>query len=307
MNLKEIQNAVKYTSLPEIDFKYQKIVSFSQFATYTKCPHQWYMVNIKKIVPEEPNIHFVFGTALHNVLEHYFKIMYEESGTKADKENLEMIFEQKFSEEYQKHYDKYKVHFSSASEMGEFYTDGIEILKWLKKNRNKYFTLKKTYLIGIELPLSIEVKKNVILKSLLDVVLYDETLNKIKIIDFKSSTKGWGDREKKDESKYPQLILYKEYFSKQYNINADLIDIEYVILKRKIWENSDYPQKRIQIFSPTSGKNSRNKLIKNFQEFLNNCFDENGKIIEKEYEMKPSTNSCKWCPLTKEHCKHSLK
>ena len=78
MTLKELQKAIKYTPAPEVNFAYQRIVSFSQFATYTKCPHSWYMQKVKKVIPEESNIHFVFGTAMHNVLEHYFKIMYEQ-------------------------------------------------------------------------------------------------------------------------------------------------------------------------------------------------------------------------------------
>lgn len=308
MNLKEIQKAIKYTPLLEVNFAYQRVVSFSQFALYTKCPHSWYMQKIKKVIPDIPNLHFVFGTAIHTTLEHYFKIMYEKSGAAADREDIITLFESTFAEEYKKTYEKYGSHFSSPEQMNEFYEDGVNILNWLKKHRNDYFTLKKTHLLGIELPLTYEVKKNVILNSKLDIVLYDEVLNRIQILDFKTSTSGWRDKDKKDESKYPQLVLYKDYFAKQYNIDPELIDIEYIILKRKIWEQSEYPQKRIQLFSPSSGKNSRNKLTKSFQIFLDDCFDENGKIIEKEYKTNPSKEICKYCPLLNtEHCNQGIK
>lgn len=307
INLKEIQRAIKFTQVPEVDFKYQRVVSFSQYSTWKKCPYQWHQCKIKKVIPEQPNIHFVFGTAIHSTLEHYFKVMYEQSGTAADKENLEDLFETKFSEEYERYYTQHGSHFSTVEEMKEFFEDGIKTIKWLRKNRNKYFSIKKTHLLGTELPLSIEVKNNVILRSYLDLVLYDEVLNKVKIIDFKTSTQGWKDKEKKDESKYPQLILYKKYFAQQYGINPEIIEIEYIILKRKIWEESEFPQKRIQSFSPSSGKNTQNKLTKSFEAFLNDCFDENGKVIAKEYTKNPSEFNCKYCPLLgTEFCKEGI-
>jgi RecB family exonuclease len=41
----------------------------------------------------------------------------------------------------------------------------------------------------------------------LDVVLYHEPSNTFKIIDIKTSTKGWNKYTKKDESKQFQLVL----------------------------------------------------------------------------------------------------
>ena len=55
--------------------------------------------------------------------------------------------------------------------------------------------------------------------------------------------------------------------------------IEYLILKRKLYENIQYPQKRLQVFSPASGKPSINKVMSRLDEFMAECYDENGKII----------------------------
>ncbi len=41
----------------------------------------------------------------------------------------------------------------------------------------------------------------------------------------KTSTRGWGDKEKKDETKQFQLVLYKKYYSQQFNIPEDNIDV----------------------------------------------------------------------------------
>jgi hypothetical protein len=64
--------------------------------------------------------------------------------------------------------------------------------------------------------------------------MYHEPTNTFKIIDIKTSTKGWNKWNKKDESKQFQLILYKNFFSKQFGIPKENIDINFIILKRKI-------------------------------------------------------------------------
>ena len=73
----------------------------------------------------------------------------------------------------------------------------------------------------------------------LDVVTYHEATETFKIIDIKTSTKGWSDYAKKDEDKQYQLLLYKQFFSEQYGIPLDKIEIEFFILKRKVLDIDD--------------------------------------------------------------------
>ena len=59
--------------------------------------------------------------------------------------------------------------------------------------------------------------------------------NKFTIIDLKTSTRGWTSKNKKDEEKQFQLLLYKKFFAEQYNIPIENIDIEFmIIVKRKL-------------------------------------------------------------------------
>ena len=151
-------------------------------------------------------------------------------------------------------------------------------------------------LLGIEIPLLLNVANNVFLKGFIDFVLYDEELDKIYIYDIKTSTRGWGDREKKDDSKLAQILLYKEYFSKQFGTDVEKIEVEYFIVKRKIWEQSEYPIPRTQSFKPASGKNKRKQAVDNFQAFIKDCFDEVGKPQMKSYLKNVGESSCKYCP-----------
>jgi hypothetical protein len=64
----------------------------------------------------------------------------------------------------------------------------------------------------------------------------------MKIIDIKSSTMGWNKYMKADKNKTNQLLLYKHFMAKQLEISEDKIDVEYLILKRRLYENMIYPQ-----------------------------------------------------------------
>ena len=82
----------------------------------------------------------------------------------------------------------------------------------------------------------------------LDIVILDEIHNTLKIYDIKTSTRGWNKWMKADKNKTQQLLLYKQFQSKQYGVPIENIEVEYFIVKRKLWENLDFPQKRVQKF-----------------------------------------------------------
>ena len=75
--LTDIEKLIKETKLPEINHSYQNSVSYSQYSIYRKCPHHWYLQYIKNLAPYQASIHTVFGTAMHEALQHYFQIMYQ--------------------------------------------------------------------------------------------------------------------------------------------------------------------------------------------------------------------------------------
>jgi len=271
-------------------------ISYSQWATYEQCPRKWKLNYIDKLDSYTDSIETTFGTAFHETIQEYITVMYNESGASADRMDLIGLFQSKFSEVYAKEYKAAGAHFTNAEEMGNFFEDATAILNFIKKNRNKLFTIRKMRLLGIEIPLLLSVANNVFLKGFIDFVLYDEELDKVYIYDIKTSTRGWSDREKKDDSKIAQILLYKEYFSKQFGFDVEKIEVEYFIVKRKIWEQSEYPTPRTQSFKPASGKNKRKQAVENFHSFIKDCFDGVGKPQLKSYLKNVSESSCKWCP-----------
>jgi hypothetical protein len=247
---------------------------------------------------------------LHEALQHYMDVMFERSGAAADRENIIEIFENSFRENYIKELkSNNNKHFTTPVEMREFYEDGVSIIEFFKKRRSKYFTKRDKYLVGCEVPIIIQPDKklnNVMYMGYLDLVLYDEWEDKFYIYDIKTSTKGWGDWAKKDEIKHFQLVLYKKFFSEQYGIPLDKIEVEFFIVKRKVPEFSDFAISRIQTFKPASGKVKLNKATKFMNSFISEAFNKSGHK-DSVHLPKPG-NSCRFCPYAdnKELCEFGI-
>lgn len=295
--VKQIQ---KHT-LKEINYGYEKSISYSQVSMFLSCPHKWALQYRDGYYTSESSIHMTFGTALHEALQHYITTIYNESGAAADRINIEEYFEERFRETYLKDYkSNKKVHFSDPVEMKEFYEDGLAILNFIKKKRGGYFGKRGWYLVGCEVPLLLNPHpdfKTILYKGYLDVVLYNETTNTFKILDIKTSKSGWDDKTKKDETKQLQLVLYKKFYSQQFGIPEDNIDIEFFIVKRKIWEESPFPISRIQEYTPASGKVKINKATNTINSFIEEVFNRNGSHKDQIFEPKPSEWGCKYCPF----------
>ena len=301
--VKEIRN----NPPQEINFAFQKNVSFSQMSIFRSCAYRWKLQYKDKIKKFNSSIHTVFGTAIHESIQHYLDYAYNKSFAAADRKiDLNEDFQEKFINEYQKQYRaNNNQHFSSAEEMREFYEDGIAILSWFKKKRSRYFSKKRWFLVGCEIPVIVAPNKmlnNILYTGYLDIVLYNEDSDTFKIIDIKTSTKGWNKFDKKNEDKHFQLILYKKFFSEQYGIPLDKIDIEFFIVKRKVlsWDDdkimSPHQAYRVQTFSPPSGKVKLNRAKTAVMDFINSCFNSSGNIKEIDYPKSPSKWNCTFCP-----------
>ena len=278
-------------------------ISYSQLSMFSECPQRWKLNYIDKLRVFETNIHLIFGTAMHEVIQTWLEVMYNDSIKNADKLNLEQRLHDKLIEGFKKAKEEEGKEPCTLEQLREFFQDGVEILDFVKKRRADYFSKRGYKLIGCEVPIDVDLKKNVKMVGYLDLVILDEFHNTLKIYDIKTSTQGWNKWMKKDENKTQQLLLYKQFYSKQYNHPIDKIEVEYFIVKRKLWENAQFPQKRVQKFSPASGTVSMNKVAKRLDTFLDLAFDDNGEQITDNIIATPSKKACKWCEFRKtEHC-----
>ena len=89
--------------------------------------------------------------------------------------------------------------------------------------------------------------------------------------------------------------MYKKYFAQQFNIPIDDVEIEFFIVKRKVWEQSDFPTSRIQEFKPASGKVKLSKAYNAINKFINEAFNDNGTHNTVKHPPNPSAFNCRFC------------
>jgi len=296
---------IKEFCKPNIDYTYQKSISYSQTLSYNTCPHQWALKYVKGLQEYKPSIHTVFGTALHEVMQEWLTELYEGTVKKSNEMDLGLLLQEKLFSIYAQEKEKYGKHFSTSQELSEFHNDGIEILEYVRKKRSVYFGTKYYKLVGVEIPLLHQIAENVFFKGYIDIVLYDEQDDKYIILDIKTSTSGWNDYAKKDDKKLAQLLLYKEFLARQFDIDVDKVDVKYFIVKRKVPANPEFPAmgRRVQEFIPPSGKIKRGQATTALAKFINDAFDKHGQYIDKEYEKTPSRSNCMFCEFKNtEYC-----
>ena len=249
------------------------------------------------------NIHTIFGSAMHTTIQTYLTEMYGTSIKSADSLNLGDILKNEMIKEFTQIREKHNVDVCDQGEMSEFYQDGLAIIEHFRKHRNKYFMKKNYELVGIELPIFMELQKGVEFRSYLDVVIRNKISGAIKIIDLKTSTRSWTNFHKKNFYKTSQLVLYKQKYSEAYGVPLDKISVEFLILKRKIAKNPDFPISRLQRFEPANGSVTLNKVNKAFDEFRGLIFDSKGEY-RRDRDYKPSPGrACNFCEFYEtEHC-----
>ena len=308
MSKKKLPSKVRLVQESKLEKDWSVInLSYSQLSQYLNCNHQWYLSYVKKLSKYTPSIHTVFGTALHETIQEWLTNIYNISAKAGNEMDLNSLLYFKLFEIYKKERSKLDKHFSNPTQLEEFYQDGVQILEYLKKKRSIYFGTRKVYLAGVEVMLYRELAPGVFFNGFIDLVFYDEDLDKWLLLDLKSSTSGWNDYAKKDSKKTAQLVLYKQFFAKQFNIEEDKIDIEYFILKRKIPQDAEYPamMKRVQQFSPPSGKIKQAQLTKIITSFIENSINKAG-LIDKQYNKALELSACRFCEYKNtEHCLES--
>lgn len=275
-----------------------KHISYSSISTYNKCPKLWELQYLRSAVPFTQNIYTTFGSAFHETLQEWLTVMYHDKAKSAMDMNLKDLL-------YANMVKAYKSgkaimgheHYSSQDEMTQFWIEGNHILEWIKKKRTAYFTTKNMMLAGVETLLYQEIRPGVVFKGLIDLVFYHPNDDSWTIMDIKTSTSGWKDNQKKNPNLTAQVILYKEFFSKQFGIDKSKIKVEFFIVKRRVPKDAEFAsmQKRVQEFTPNDGPRKTKQVIDSMNKFISDVIDENGEYIDQEYKCNNPFGKCEHC------------
>jgi len=275
-------------------------VSYSQYTIWANCPHQYKLNYIDKLGTSTSNINTVFGTSMHEVLQHYLTVFYGVSKKQANMLDLKGMLLESLRTNFTKEQEKAPkgTIVCTKKELEEFYGDGIEILLWFEKHSDRLFSKKGWELVGVEKTLNLKVKDNINFLGFIDVLLKHKESGEYYIIDFKTSGRGWTKDMKKDKTKLNQLLLYKYFLAEQYKIDIEKIKVEYHIIKRKVSKDFEYPIPHISVFVPAHGTNTTKRGYKDFMEFINSVFNEDGSYnMNANYEPNPGekNKNCRFC------------
>jgi hypothetical protein len=283
--LKGLVKKVWESKIKQTPSKYTH-VSYSSVSTYNKCPKLWEMQYLRKEIPFTQNIYTCFGTAMHETMQEWLTVMYHDKVKTAN----EIAYKRGRAQMEGQH-------FSNMDEMTQFWLDGKHILEYLTKKRAAYFSTKTAMLAGVETLLYQEIKPGVAFKGLIDLVFYHPTTDRWTVVDIKTSTSGWRDHQKKNPNLTAQVVMYKEYFSKQFDIDKDKIDVQYFIVKRRVPAEAEFAimQRRVQEFSPPAGPRKTKEVMTKMNNFIDNVLDSTGAYIDKEHKCTNPFGKCEHC------------
>lgn len=301
MNIEEIKKQIKQSYDSPIEQEGYSRVSFSQYSMFANCPRSWELQYARKLGEYKPTIHTAFGTAFHETLQNFLEYYLSGRVEEALQINAQNYLKERMFEVYKSEVEKNSnEHFSNTDELIQFFMDGCNILTHVLSNIEDYFS-KDTYeLLGIEVPLFLNAKEShdkVNMLAFLDLVLYDKVADKIKIIDIKTSTGGWGKWALEDEVKLSQVYLYKYFFSKRYDVPFDKLDLEFFIVLRQ----PNYGKERVQLVVPNQDDSKIFEAIENFNNFLEYSFNSDGtyKLNQRYYALSGNENkNCRFCQFS---------
>jgi hypothetical protein len=286
-----------------------KVISFSQLSLYNSCPRRWKLKYIDKVRLDKQSIHLVYGTAIHEILQTYLYVGFNDTMVNADKLNFTQMLRDKLINGVRKIRETNTPNNITKDQVIEYLSAGVQALEWFRKRRAHYFQKKNHELIGIETPIMNEIIPNVYFNGYIDLVVRDKRDGEYLLYDLKTSTRGWNKWDKRNIDKYGQLLLYKHYFM----VNNDIPKEEikkvkpiYFILKKELKDLSEYgvTDKHIQEFTPANGKIKLKQVNESVESFSKSCFTEEGKYnTNRGYTAVAGKDgwNCKFCPYKDRH------
>lgn len=279
-----------------------KSISYSQYSVYKQCPYRWSLTYKQALYPFTGNVNSVFGTAFHETLQEYLRLLYTVSVKASDEMNFNEYLSDRLIGSYTEEVEKNGgEHFILKQELKEYYADGIEILYYLRRKRKVLFDYRSMELIAMELPGYVQVldgNNKIVFNYYLDLVFYDRDKKMYEIVDIKTSTRGWkqGGYELKSQLKMDQVLLYKNFFSKYYNVPANDVNVKFLIVKRKVsqYEGFDLPRHSVHI--PAQGTSKISQAVSSLEDFVKDVFNEDGSYKEVVHRKIPSSSACRFCP-----------
>lgn len=210
-------------------------VSYSELKNWDTCAFYHKLVHIDKLKIFKGNEYTAFGNAIHDTCEQ----MLLNDRVKASEHFVES-YKNVLKELAAQNYDFNK---KLVVDMKE---QGLNILPHVLPALKNYFGTFEVIATeeAIYEPIDIE---DFNFKGYIDLVLKTKD-GRYHVIDWKTCSWGWNAKKKSDKMIVYQLVFYKYFYALKHNIDPDLVDIHFGLLKRTAKKNE------VELFKVSSGK-----------------------------------------------------
>ena len=252
-------------------------ISFSALKNWDFCPFYHKLTYVDRIRLFEGNVYTAFGTALHETCE---KLTLKQTS------DYQKTFKEAFKSEVQKLKNIPEAQAHLILEMKE---QGLELASMVMEALSIKFP--EYSVVSAEESINVPIESapaSYDYKGFLDLVIKTPD-GKYHIIDWKSCSWGWDIERKTDKITTYQLTYYKNFFCQKHNIEPEMVETYFGLLKRTAKKN------KIEIFRVSSGprkiKNALNILNQAVYNIHNNNHPKNRlKCTKCEF------NKTEWCP-----------
>jgi hypothetical protein len=211
-----------------------KHISYSEWKNWHICPHYHKLTYIDKVTQFEGNIFTAFGKSLHTVCE--YTLTSPEKYRKAGA--IEALVKAQFLKELEALPEGEQQRAKRDFKLKEWLVSGLEIVPDLYRCLTEKFgklgedweVLKAEEQLYVPITEFTEAEKK--FKGFIDLVVYSKKDEKIHLIDWKTCSWGWKREKKSDTILAYQLVFYKHFYARKYEVDPKDVDCHFVLLKR---------------------------------------------------------------------------
>ena len=211
-----------------------KHISYSEWKNWHICPHYHKLTYIDKVTQFQGNIFTAFGKALHTVCELTLTAPEKYRGPGA----IEALVKEQFLKELKSLPEGEQQRAKRDFKLKEWLVSGVEIIPDLYRCLTEKFgklgedweVLAAEEQLYEPITEFTEAEKN--FKGFIDLVVMSKKDKKVHLIDWKTCSWGWKREKKSDTILSYQLVYYKHFWSRKYDVDPKDVDCHFVLLKR---------------------------------------------------------------------------
>ena len=249
-----------------------KHISYSEWRNWHICPQYHKLTYIDKVAQFEGNIYTAFGKAIHTVCE--FTLTSPEKYRAAG--SIEALVKEQFLKELKSLPQDAQDEAKTKFKLKEWLVNGLEIVPDLYRCLSEKFgklgedweVLAAEEQLYVPITEFTEAEKN--FKGFIDLVVYSKKDKKIHLIDWKTCTWGWRREKKSDTILAYQLVFYKHFYARKYEVDPKDVDCHFVLLKR-----TAKPGKKAEFVRVTAAKKRTTDALNALTKALHNITKEN--------------------------------